>query len=318
MLYQDGEFFFLEMNTRLQVEHCVTEEITGLDLVAEQLHVAAGEPLRFTQDSIERRGHSIECRINAEDPAKKFLPSPGTIARLRVPSGPGVRWDGGYDEGDTISQYYDNLDRQARSCGRRIATRAIDRMLRALVGVRDRGREDDDPRALALLADRRLPRRHALDEVGRGRGRPGDVRGRRGRDRSRVPAPADERARSSNGRCPSRSTAAASACASGCPTRRRRGVDRGRSRARWPTQAHAAAGAGGGAGSGTVTAPMQGTIVKVLVEVGAAVEAGDALLVLEAMKMENQINAEASGTVEEIRVAAGDAVGTGDVLAIIE
>ena len=319
MLYQDGEFFFLEMNTRLQVEHCVTEEVTGLDLVAEQLRVAAGEPLSFGQDSIERRGHSIECRINAEDPTKNFLPSPGTITRLRVPSGPGVRWDGGYDEGDTISQYYDNL------VGKLIVwapdrDRAIERMVRALSEFEIAGIKTTIPAHLTLLPTDGVPRRHALDEVGRGRGRPVGVRRRTSVHAAALSVgapPADARPRRSSSRpSPSRSTAGVTPSRSGSPTRRRAPAARGGAARSRPKPA-LTGGSGGAGGSGTVTAPMQGTIVKVLVEVGATVTTGEALVVLEAMKMENHINAETSGTVKEIRVAAGDSVGTGDVLAVI-
>jgi acetyl-CoA/propionyl-CoA carboxylase biotin carboxyl carrier protein len=315
MLFQDGEFFFLEMNTRLQVEHCVTEEVTGLDLVAEQIRVASGEPLSFTQESVERRGHSIECRINAEDPSRNFMPSPGTITQLRVSSGPGVRWDSGYHEGDAISQYYDNL------IGKLIVwapdrDRAIDRMLRALDEFEIEGVRTTIPAHKALLAhdDFRAVRhstRWVEDEVDAAqfaapaaapapkpaeadpapealveRTVPVEVDGRRFSVRVWLPeAPAPSAAPAASGRVRPKRVATSS---------------------------------GGAGGDGTVTAPMQGTIVQVLVELGATVEVGQAILVLEAMKMENHISAERSGTVREIRVAAGDSVGTGDILAVIE
>jgi acetyl-CoA carboxylase biotin carboxylase subunit len=127
----DRSFYFLEMNTRLQVEHPVTELVTGIDLVREQISVAAGEPLSFTQDDVRLRGHAIECRIYAEDPENNFLPSPGTISRLRVPHGPGVRDDGGVYEGSEVSIYYDPMISKFAVVGRN-RTEAIERMRRAL------------------------------------------------------------------------------------------------------------------------------------------------------------------------------------------
>jgi len=316
MLFQDGEFYFLEMNTRLQVEHCVTEEITGLDLVAEQLRVASGEPLSFTQDSVVRRGHSIECRINAEDPTKNFLPSPGKITRLNVPAGPGVRWDGGYREGDTISQYYDNL------LGKLVVwapdrDRAIDRMLRALREFEVAGIRTTIPAHIALLqtddfravrhstkwvedeidaaqfaATAALPAATAPETTADGEGAEPLV------ERT-VPVEVDGRRFSVRVWLPEVSAAAAAHTPRTRPKR-------------------VATSSGSTGGDGTVTAPMQGTIVQVLVEVGASVEAGQAILVLEAMKMENHINTQRAGVVTEIRVAAGDSVGTGDVLAVVE
>jgi acetyl-CoA/propionyl-CoA/long-chain acyl-CoA carboxylase, biotin carboxylase, biotin carboxyl carrier protein len=321
-LYQDSEFWFLEMNTRLQVEHCVTEMVTSLDLVAEQLRVAGGQPLSFSQESVERRGHSIECRINAEDPAKKFLPSPGTITRLRVPSGPGVRWDGGYDEGDTISQFYDNLigklvvwgpDREA----------ARHRMLRALRELQIGGARTTVPAHVALLdhpdfvagkhstrwveeeVDPALFTQAAPEPaVSTASDAEAEADGHQLEERT-VPVEVDGKRFSVRVWLPEVPAGGDAAPGSGPGTGRRVSKPR-------------LAAAGGAAGDGTVSAPMQGTIVKVLVAQGDAVEPGQALLVLEAMKMENHINAERGGTVKEVRVTAGDTVGTGDVLIVIE
>jgi acetyl-CoA/propionyl-CoA carboxylase biotin carboxyl carrier protein len=314
MLYQDGEFWFLEMNTRLQVEHCVTEEVTGLDLVAEQLRIADGQPLSFAQDDITRTGHAIECRINAEDPSKGFLPSPGTITRLRVATGPGVRWDGGYDEGDAVSQYYDNL------IGKLVVwapdrDTATDRMLRALREMEIGGVRTTIPAHEVLLAHPDFrDGDHSTKWVENdfdtstfatavSAAPPPVPDAEQGEERVErvVPVEVDGKRFEVKLWLPDSPVVAGDG-----------GGGARRSRPR------PVASSGGGAGSGTIAAPMQGTIVKVMVSVGDTVEAGQSILVLEAMKMENHINAEGAGTVKEVRVGAGDTVGTGDVLVVIE
>jgi acetyl-CoA/propionyl-CoA carboxylase biotin carboxyl carrier protein len=309
-LYQDGEFFFLEMNTRLQVEHPVTEAITGIDLVAEQLRVAAGEKLSFTQDDIERRGHAIEVRINAENPAGgKFLPSPGPLTKLAVPQGPFVRWDGGYEAGDEVSQYYDNLVGKLIVWGRD-REEARKRMLRSLDEFVVEGIATTIPAHYAIL-------RH--EDFAAGEHSTKWVEERLDLTGVTAPTPAategDEPAKvrkdvdvEVNGK---RFAVSVWAPDVG-PVVAATGATAGRARPK-----PAASAGGGGAGSGSVAVPMQGTIVKVLVAVGDQVEAGQAVCVLEAMKMENQINAETSGEVKEVKVEAGQAVGAGDVVVVI-
>ncbi len=313
-LYQDGEFYFLEMNTRLQVEHPVTELVSGIDLAAEQLRVAAGEPLSFTQDDIELRGHAIEVRINAEDPAGgAFLPSPGRITALTVPQGFGVRWDGGYEAGDEISQFYDNLVGKVIVWGRDRDT-ARRRMLRALDELVVEGVATTAPAHVAILSHpdfaaaehstKWVEERLDLTGVGAAPAAPapeGEVEPKVRRD---VDVEVNGKRFAVKVWVPESTAAPVAAGPRAARPRRAAAGDAG--------------GHAGPAGAGSVTVPMQGTIVKVLVEVGDEVEADQAVCVLEAMKMENNITTVISGTVAEVKVAPGDSVGAGDVVVVVE
>jgi acetyl-CoA/propionyl-CoA carboxylase biotin carboxyl carrier protein len=315
-IYQDGEFYFLEMNTRLQVEHPVTEVITGIDLVEWQIRVASGEALPMTQDEVaaRRHGHGIEVRINAENPAGgKFLPSPGTITSLKTPDGFGVRFDSGYGSGDTVSQFYDNLVGKLIVWGKDRET-CIARTLRSLRELTVDGVATTIPADIAILEH---PDFHAVEHSTKWVEEHLDLSGIAPPKKPETPsddaAPLVERSTTVevNGKrfdvkmwVPETPLLTLTAGQAAAPAR--------------PSRASSSHGAAGGSGSGDVTVPMQGTIVKVLVEVGQAVEAGDAVVVLEAMKMENQITAEKSGTVKEIKVAPGDTVGSGDVVAVID
>ena len=311
-IYQDGEFFFLEMNTRLQVEHPVTEVITGIDLVEWQILVASGEPLPMTQEEVAARryGHAIEIRINAEDPAGgKFLPSPGPITKLSPPDGFGVRFDSGYESGDEISQYYDNLVGKLIVWGKDRET-CIARTIRALEEMVVDGVATTIPADLAIL---RHPDFAAVEHSTKWVEQKLDLSGVSATPTAAPAADDDaeplvERKTTVevNGKrfdvkmwVPETSGVAAA------PAKAKK-------------QRAQSSGGGGGAGSGQVAVPMQGTIVKILVEVGQEVTAGQGVVVLEAMKMENQINADKDGVVKEIKVAPGDTVGGGDIVAIID
>ena len=313
-LYQDGEFWFLEMNTRLQVEHPVTEMVSGIDLVAEQIRVASGEHLSFTQDDIELRGHAIEVRVNAENPAGgKFLPSPGPVDLLVPPDGFGTRWDGGYESGDTVSQFYDNLVGKLIVWGKDRPT-AIARMLRALHEFRIEGVATTIPADVAILSH---PDFEAATHSTKWVEETLDLTGV---DSAPIPATTDGQEPKVkrdvdvevNGKRYAVSLWVPESAGVAAPS-----AGAGAAAARPRRSSGSASGAAVG-GSGAVSVPMQGTIVKVLVEVGQEIEAGQTVCVLEAMKMENNIAADKAGTVTEIKVSPGDSVGSGDVVAVVE
>jgi acetyl-CoA/propionyl-CoA carboxylase biotin carboxyl carrier protein len=322
MLYQDDEFWFLEMNTRLQVEHPVTEMITGIDLVAEQLRVASGEPLGYEQNDVRLDGHAIEIRINAEDPAGgRFVPSPGRLRRFSLPAGPSVRVDAGYQQGDDVSPHYDNLVAKVVVWAPDRAI-AIERARRALRELDVDGVATTAGAADAILAHAHFHAvehstiwvEHSLDlshlqpyendlaaRGGNGSGNGDTTAGEVSSSRRTVVVGGREYTipllDDGNGQAGGVVVHAADA-----PVANRNGSS-GRSR---------------GGVAGHVVAPMQGTVVSVLAVVGDRITADQVLIVFEAMKMENQLTAGVDGVVTSLVATVGVTAGAGDVLAVVE
>ncbi len=302
-LVEDGEFYFMEVNTRIQVEHTVTEEVTGIDIVREQIRVAAGEPLPYTQEDIEFAGHSMEFRINAENPGQGFSPTPGKLVTYDPPGSIGVRIDDAIAQGKTIAGDYDSMvaklivtaaDRQ----------RCIERAKRALRHFDVDGVHTTIPFHRLMLTDEAfLAGEHTtkyLDEsiteadladaVERWAGDVELVSGDRSPTRD-IAVEVDDRRYTV--------TIEEGLSVDG------EGSDTGD-------------GASAGGVEGALVAEMQGTVITVPVEPGETVEAGDVVCVLEAMKMENDILAQTSGTVSEVQVTEGQSVDMGDVLVVLE
>jgi acetyl-CoA/propionyl-CoA carboxylase biotin carboxyl carrier protein len=306
LLSREGEYFFLEMNTRIQVEHTVTELVTGLDLVREQVLIAAGEPLSLRQEDVRLNGHAIECRINAEDPSTGFLPAPGRITSYREPGGPGVRVDSGVREGSEVVGLYDPLI--AKLCVHGTdREHARHRMLRALreyeiggvttlLGFHRALLEHDcftgGETCRGVIESEELAKRaqqlsHLTTSVtgasdGRVRERivQAEVEGRLFEVKLLVPEPPHAEL-----------------------ARRRRD--------RQSQHAHH------GAARDAVVTPIQGTVLAVEVAEGDEVEPGQVVCVVEAMKMENEITAPRAGVVSELSVEAGQAVSTGQVICLV-
>jgi acetyl-CoA/propionyl-CoA carboxylase, biotin carboxylase, biotin carboxyl carrier protein len=305
LLSRDGEYFFLEMNTRIQVEHTVTEMATGIDLVREQVLIAAGEPLSLRQQDVHLDGHSIECRINAEDVANGFLPAPGTITHYQEPSGPGVRVDSGVTAGSEISPLYDPMIAKLvvhgvdREHARRRMLRALDEFqiagVKTLIGFHKAlllhpcFAEGETCHGLVeseLLAARAAelengpPVMAAAGPTLQESVRSVEVDGRRFQVRLLQPEPGHAEL-----------------------ARRRRERVRAGGRA--------------GAGSDAVVSPMQGTVLAVEVAEGDEVEAGQVICIVEAMKMENEVRAHRGGRVTDLSIAAGAPVKTGQVICVV-
>ncbi|WP_199422290.1 acetyl/propionyl/methylcrotonyl-CoA carboxylase subunit alpha [Actinotalea solisilvae] len=313
LVARDGTVSFLEVNTRLQVEHPVTEEVSGVDLVREQLRIAAGEPLGY--DSVPVRGHSLEFRINGEDPAAGFLPTPGRITTLRFPGGPGVRVDSGVVEGDTVSGAFDSMIAKLVVTGA-TRTQAVERARRALAELEVVGIPTVIPFHRAVLdspafvpADPAEPFtvhtrwiETEFAETLAALGRAGET--------AAAPAEPEE---------PQTERVVVEVGGKRLEVVLPIGLGLGSGRARAAARPRRQAGARGparaaGANGTTLASPMQGTIVKVAVTEGDEVAEGDLVVVLEAMKMEQPLVAHRAGTVQRLAAGVGSSVSAGTAI----
>ncbi|KUG61087.1 acetyl-/propionyl-CoA carboxylase subunit alpha [Kocuria rosea subsp. polaris] len=305
---QDGTITFLEVNTRLQVEHPVSEEVTGIDLVREQFRLARGEALGY--DDPEVRGHSIEFRINGEDPGRHFMPSPGTIAALDLPGGPGVRVDSGVQAGETVGGNFDSMLAKLIVTGT-TRQQALERSRRALAELRIEGMPTVVPFHRAVVAD---PAFAPAD------GAPFSVHTRWIETEFDNTIPPFEGVPQAGPEAEERQAIVVEVSGKrlevvlpALP-----GTAKPNGTAAKPRKSRSARGGGTAAASGdSLSSPMQGTIVKIAVDNGDEVAEGDLVLVLEAMKMEQPLTAHKSGTVSGLSVSPGDTVSAGAVLATI-
>jgi acetyl-CoA/propionyl-CoA/long-chain acyl-CoA carboxylase, biotin carboxylase, biotin carboxyl carrier protein len=317
---QVGEdYFFLEMNTRVQVEHCVTEMVTGIDIVREQVRIAAGEPLSLAQDEVEWRGHAIECRINAEAAHKNFAPSPGRIESYVEPAGPGIRVDSGLEAGSEVTPLYDPMVAKliAWDVDREKATA---RMLRALGEYRidplvtlipfhrailatEQWRNAETCRD--LIGDRDWLKSLETPPAASSDSRPGAAGSEEGAAQEEIERTYKVEV---DGRLHAVKVIGAAPPA-GNPTAAAR---------RPPRREQRAAGAATSAASEALVSPLQGTVLRLAVAEGDEIEEGALICVIEAMKMENEITAHRAGKLTALPIAEGGSVAAGDLLAKIE
>ncbi len=308
-----NDYFFLEMNTRVQVEHCVTEMTTGIDIVKEGIRAAAGEPLSIAQEDVVLRGHAIECRINAEDAAKNFAPAPGHIGAYVEPSGPGVRVDSGVRAGSVITPMYDPMVAKliVWDADREQATR---RMLRALAEFEIEGLRTLIPFHRALLATEQWARGETCRDLLEDRNwlkalafpKPEKPAEGEGAETVQQTYTVEVSGRKFDVKVIGPAQVAAPGAGAGAPAVAR------------PKRATRRNGAKSDAGSvDQLPSPMQGSIWKLPVKKGQKVAEGDVIAIIEAMKMENEITAHKAGVIAELPVREGDSVASGDTLAVI-